>query len=206
MTSDLHQQAVTKHDQDDVDKPLSTETDGSVNDGKKRNDKQNHPESMYAVADKNGAKSKTSGTISFEEASRKVSGFRKGGSKLSRGTDTGQKSTVAVKDLTVPGRVVDRQPSSQKPPRVIPFHLSKRRANTTTRANAGLEQTADRCEDSDVKDDPRQKNVEGLIYADLNLSRGSARFINPEEETVYADIGNKKNVGKLREGSTGYAQ
>ncbi len=47
--------------------------------------------------------------------------------------------------------------------------------------------------------------MEGLIYADLDLSRGSARLLNPEEETVYADIGNKKTVGKMREGTTGHA-
>jgi hypothetical protein len=61
----------------------------------------------------------------------------------------------------------------------------------THQAQAGLAQTADRGEDGLVKDDPRQRNVEGLIYADLNLSRGSARIINREEETLYADIGNK---------------
>ena len=42
----------------------------------------------------------------------------------------------------------------------------------THQAQAGLAQTADRGEDGLVKDDPRQRNVEGLIYADLNLSRG----------------------------------
>ncbi len=111
-----------------------------------------------------------------------------------------QKSTVDVEDLPVPGRVVDRQPSGKKPPRVIPYHLSKRRSNTTTQAQATLEQTADRGADGIVKDDPRQRNVKGLIYADLDLSRGSERINSPEEETVYADIGNKKTMGKIREG------
>ncbi len=135
----------------------------------------------------------------------KVSEGGKGGPKLIRETDAAQKSTVAVKDLPVLERVVDRQPSGQKPPRVIPYHLYKRRASTESKAQAGLEQTADRGEDGLVKDDPRQRNVEGLIYADLDLSRGSARISNPEEETVYADIENKKTLGKMRDGSTGHA-
>ena len=191
----------SQHDQDNAAKRLSTETVGSVKDGKKREDKQNNPESMYAVVDKSRAKSKTLGAISTEDVSQKDSRGGKDGTKLNRGTDTAlqtssdcsnpserQKPTVAVKALPVPGRVA----SGQKPPRVIPYHLSKRRASTMThQAQAGLEQTADRGEDGLVKDDPRQRNVECLIYADLNLSRGSARIINTEEETLYADIGNK---------------
>ncbi len=73
VSPDLHQQAKTKHDQDDVDKPLSTETDGSVKDGEKRSDRQNHPGSMFAVVDKSLANSKTLSAISNEEASWRVS-------------------------------------------------------------------------------------------------------------------------------------
>ncbi len=210
VSSDVHQQTEIKRDQDTEDKPLSTKTDGSVRDGEKRNDTQNHPESMYAVVDKSRSKSKKSGTISTGGAPWIVSGGEQDESKLNCGTNRAQtvsscskhelpsehqKSTVAVKDLPVPGRVVDREPSGQNPPLVIPYHLSKRRASTATQAQTELEQTADRGEDGLVEDDPRQRNVEGLIYADLDLSRGSARIINPEEETVYADIGSKKTVG-----------
>ncbi len=114
-----------------MEKPLSTETDGSVKDGEKRNDKQNHPESMYAVVDKSRAKSKTLGSISTEEASLNVSRGGKDGAKLNTGANK-NKITVTFEDLPAPGRIVDRQPSGQKPPRVIPYHLSKRRASTAT--------------------------------------------------------------------------
>lgn len=59
VTPVLHQQADTKHDQDNADTTLSTNTDGSVKDWEKSNDKQIHTESTYAVVNKSGAKSKT---------------------------------------------------------------------------------------------------------------------------------------------------
>ncbi len=187
QASDLHLQVETKHDQDHVDKPHSNKTDGSVKEGEKRNDKRRYPESMYAVVDKSRAKSKTLGAISSEEASIT------GSSGWKDGTDTSQTlSSYSKQDSPS-----ERQPSGQKPPRVVPYHLSKRRASTATQAQAGQVQTADQGEDGLVKDDSRQRNVEVLVYADLDLSQGSARVINPEEETVYADIGNKKTVGKI---------
>ncbi len=149
--------------------------------------------------DKSCTKSKTLGAISTGEASSKVSKGGKDGSTLNHGTDTAQtlsshskhetlsehqESTVAVTDLPVPGLVLDYQPSGQKPPRVIPYRLSKQaETSTTTRTHVAPEQTEDSVEDGSVAN-------ESLHYANLDLSRGSARIANPEEDTTYADIGN----------------
>ncbi len=144
------------------------------------------------------SRANTFGAISTGVASWKVSRGGKNGSKLNGGTDKGQtsssyskdetpfehqESTVAMKDLPVSGHVLDRQPSGQKPPRVIPYRLSKQaETSTMTQTHVAPEQTEDSVEDGSVAD-------ESLHHANLDLSRGSARIINPETATSYAAIG-----------------
>ena len=193
----------------------------NVEDGEKKSTNgQKNSEIVYSVVDKRRSETIKSETLYAEDASPKVSGGEKDGTKLEGGDDSHQtlssdfnteiltkhqKPTVAVKVFPGSRRVVDRQPSSKTPPKVIPYHLSKRsraHAHTTTETEATPEQTTT---DHATKDDPRQKNVEGLLYADLDLLGGSARIVSLVEKTVYADIVSQETVGKLREGSTGHA-
>ena len=111
------------------------------------------------------------------------------------------KPTVAIEPYAaVRFSVSDRRPADTQPPPVTPYRLSKRSA--TLPGTAAILPGDDRAQPRPDRAQPRpdrvpdqtgeadapwNKNVEGLVYADLDLrSCGSRVLLKPE--TVYAAI------------------